>query len=125
MDSRKVVRDFYHVFEKLDLKGLLPFFAPHAMVSSPTLGKKEAAPFYRELFSKTKRFKVMIKELFVNPDNPHRIAAFVNFTWETKESEVMVFEGVVIYEITPQGLIQNIEIIYDAQRARDAWKKAG
>lgn len=126
MDARKVIRDFYHYFEKMDIEGLIPLFAPHAMVNSPTLGKKEAPAFYRELFSKAKRFKVVIHDIFVNPDKPNRLAAYTNFSWETKQGEAMTFEGtVVIFELDPQGKIKFIHIIYDAQRARDALRKAG
>jgi hypothetical protein len=75
MDVKKIIQDFYHHFEKIDLNGLLPFFAPHAMVESPTLGKMEAHAFYRELFSKAKRFRVAIKDIFINPDKPQRAAA--------------------------------------------------
>jgi len=125
MDARKVIRDFYHHFEKMDLEALLPLFAPNAMVDSPTLGKKEAQPFYRELFSKSKRFKVVINDIFVNPDKPQRAAAYVNFSWETKQGDAMTFEGVAIFEMNPQGKIQLIHSIYDAQPARDALRKAG
>lgn len=126
MDARKTIRDFYHHFEKMDLNGLLPLFAPHAKIESPTLGKKEAEPFYRELFSKTKKFKVDIKDIFVNPDKPHRAAVFLSFGWEPKnDNHMMSFQGVVIFEMNPQGKIQSIQIIYDAQAARDAMRKAG
>jgi len=125
MDARKVIRDFYQQFEKMNLEALLPLFAPHAMVESPTLGKKEYQLFYRELFSKTKRIKVVIKDIFVNPDKPQRAAAFVNFNWDTKHGDAMTFEGVVIFEMNPQGKIQLIHIIYDAQLARDALRKVG
>ncbi len=125
MDARKTLQDFYRHFEKKDLEGLLPLLAPHAMVDSPTLGKKEALAFYRELFSKTKAFKVIIKDLFVNPDKPHRVAAFTTFTWETMHGDKNSFETVVIFEMNPQGKIQHIHIIYDAQPAREALRKVG
>lgn len=126
MDSRKIIRDFYHHFEKMDIEGLIPLFAPHAMIESPTLGKKEPRTFYRELFSKTKRFKINIKDIFVNPDKPHRAAAFLDFGWETKHGgDLMTFDGVVIFEMNPQGKIQHILIIYDAQAAREALRKVG
>jgi hypothetical protein len=123
VDAKKIIRDFYQHFEKMDLDALLSLFAPHARIESPTLGKMEAQPFYRELFSKTKRFKVVIKDIFINPDKPQRAAAFVNFGWETKQGDAMNFESVTIFELNPQGKIQMIHIIYDAQPARDALRK--
>jgi ketosteroid isomerase-like protein len=123
MDSRKIIKDFYHQFEKMDLDGLLSLFAPHAIAISPTLGKKEIEPFYRELFTKTKRNKVVIKDIFVNPDHPQRAAAFTSWGWETKHGEIMTFEVVVIFETNPQGKIQQIQIIYDAEAARVALRK--
>ncbi len=125
MDARKVIKDFYHSFQKMDIEALIPLFAPHAMVESPTLGKMEAQSFYRELFSKTKRFKAVLKDFFVNPDNPHRVAAFGDFGWETKHGDNMNFESVVIFDMNQQDKIQMIHIIYDAQLARDALRKAG
>jgi hypothetical protein len=124
MDIRKIIQDFCKHFEKMDLEGLTPMFAQHAIVESPTLGKMEAVPFYRELFSKTKRFKAAIKDIFVNPDKPQRAAAFIDFGWVTKEGDDMGFESVVIFEVNQQGKIQMLHIIYDAQRARDALRKA-
>ncbi len=125
MDARKIIRDFYQHFEKLDLAAVLALFAPHAMVDSPTLGKMEAPAFYRELFSKSKGFKVILKDIFVNPDKPHRAAVFTNFTWQTKHGDKNTFEGIVIFEMNPQGKIQNVQIIYDAQQAREALRKVG
>lgn len=98
---------------------------PKQPEESPTLGKKEAPAFYRELFSKAKRFKVVIKDIFVNPDKPQRAAAFASFSWETKHGDAMTFESVTIFEMNQQGKIQMIHIIYDAQLARDALRKAG
>ena len=95
MDYRKVIRDFYREFEKMNLKWVLSFFAPHAMVHSPTLG------IYPELFSKTNQIKLVIKDLFVNTDNPHRLAAYVNFAmnWKGEEGRSARFEGVAIFDL--------------------------
>ncbi|HEY2811224.1 MAG TPA: nuclear transport factor 2 family protein [Rhabdochlamydiaceae bacterium] len=123
MNVKKIIQDFYHHFEKKDLDGLIALFAPHARVESPTLGKMEAQPFYRELFSKTKHFKTTMKDIFINPDNPHRAATFLSASWETKNGDVLAFESVVIFEMNDQGKIQMIHIIYDAQRAREALRK--
>lgn len=125
MDMRKTIRDFYHHFEEMDIDGILSLCAPHTMVESPTLGKKEVKPFYQELFSKTKRIKTVLKDIFVNPDKPQRAAAFASFNWETKHGDNMNFESVVIFEMNQQGKIQMLHIIYDAQQARDALRKAG
>lgn len=124
MDIRKIIQEFYHDFEKMDLEKILSCFAPHAMVESPTLGKMEAHQFYRELFSKAKRFKASIKDIFINTDKPHRAAAYADFGWETKQGEVMHFESVCIFEINEHGKIKMLHIIYDAQRAREALLKA-
>jgi ketosteroid isomerase-like protein len=125
VDARKIIRDFYHQFEKMDLEAILSLFAPHAIAISPTLGKKEIEPFYRELFAKSKRNKVVIKDIFVNPDHPQRAASFSSWGWETKHGEIMTFEVVVIFEMNTHGKIQQIQIIYDAQAARDALRKEG
>ena len=95
------------------------------MVHSPTLGKKEASVFYPELFSKTNQIKLVIKDLFVNPDNPHRLAAYVNFamTWKGEEGRSAIFEGVAIFDLNAQGKIQLVEVIYDAERAREEMAK--
>src|SRR5690348_10941203 len=124
MDVRKIIQEFYHHFEKMDLEKILSCFAPHAMVESPTLGKMEAHLFYRELFSKAKRFKATLKDIFVNPDKPHRTAAYADFGWETKEGHMMYFESVCIFEINEHGKIKMLHIIYDAERARMALRKA-
>ncbi len=125
MDARKIIREFYQQFEKMDPEALFPLFAPNARVESPTLGKKEAQAFYRELFSKSRRFKVIIHDIFINPDNPQRAAAFVKFGWETKQGDAMTFEGVIIFEMNPEGKILLVQIIYDAQLAREALRKVG
>ena len=122
MDSRKVVRDFYREFEKQNLQGVLSHFAPHAMVHSPTLGKKDAQSFYKELFSQIKPTKVVIKDLFINPEKPHRVAAYVSFTF-AKNDFSHTFDGVVIFELNSHEKIQLVEIIYDAQKAREIWTK--
>jgi len=125
MDARKVIRGFFDHFMKMDLDGLLSFFAPDALVESPALGKMEVESFYRELFSKTKRFKGEVKDIFVNPDNPQRAAAFGKYNWETKHGDTLIFESVVIFEMNQQNKIQMVNIIYDAQQARDALRKTG
>jgi hypothetical protein len=125
MDARKVIRGFYDHFMKMDLDGLLSFFAPHAQVESPALGKMEVKSFYQELFSKTKRFTGELKDIFVNPDNPRRAAAFGKYSWETKHGGTLTFESVVIFEMNQQDKIQMVHIIYDAQQARDALRKTG
>lgn len=119
MDARQMIRDFYREFEKQNLKGVLSYFAPHAMIHSPTLGKKEAQIFYQELFSKTKNSNVVIKDLFVNPDNPRRVAAYVSFTF-ARNGFSHSFDGVSIFEMNSHEKIQQVEIIYDAQKAREA-----
>lgn len=120
MDAKKVIQEFYREFESMNLKGVVAFFAPHAMVHSPVLGKKDPQAFYAELFSLTKAIKINLKDIFVNPDKPHRAAAYLTFTMETKKRESMSFDGVVIFELNAQGKIQSVEIIYDAERARKA-----
>lgn len=125
MDRRKVIRDFYHHFEKMNLEGVLALFDPRAMVHSPTLGKKDAPKFYREMFSKSKQIKVVINDIFINPDQPHRLAAFTNLRWKMKDGEDVNAEVIVIFEINAEGKIQMVHIIYDAQAARDALRKAG
>lgn len=123
MDSRKIIRDFYHAFEKLDLEGILPLFALEAKIHSPTMGTMDPEPFYRDLFHKTKRIKVVLKDIFVNPDKSFRAAAYINMTWEIKVGSPVVFEGVMIFEMTPQHKIRQIDIIYDAARAREVLAK--
>jgi hypothetical protein len=120
----KTIRDFYNHFEKMDLDGIVTFFTSHATVESPTLGKMEARPFYRELFSKTKHLKTHIKDIFINPDNPHRAAVLGSLSWETKQGDTTHLESVVIFEFNPQGKIEMARIIYDAHKAREAFRKA-
>jgi hypothetical protein len=120
MDFRKVVRDYSREFENMNTKGLLAFFAPHAKIHSPVFGHKDPSAFYAEAFSRTKSIKVDIKDIYVNPDRPHHLAAHLTFKWELKTAPAMDFEGVVLYDLSPQGKIQRIDIIYDAERARHA-----
>lgn len=125
MDVTKIVKDFYAKFEKMDLEGVLPLFAPNAMISSPTMGKKTPPVFYKELFSRTTRIRVVIKDILLSPENPNRAAAWTNFGWELKQGDNMTFEGIVIFEINAQGKIESLIVIYDAQLAREALRKAG
>lgn len=125
MDTKKVIREFFHHFEKMDVEGMLPLTAPHAIAISPTLGKKEIKSHYQELFSKSKRIKIVIKDIFINPDNPLRAAAFFSWGWESKHGVVLTFDIVIIFEMNAHGKIQEIQIIYDAQAAREAFRKEG
>lgn len=122
MDRKKIIQQYFQGLEKASYEDVISLFAKNAVILSPLYGEIEAVKFYKELFSITNHSKITLKNIFINPDNPHVAAAHFYYDWTLKDGTPAPFECVDIFEFSsPSNKVQKLTIIYDTSHTRKAF----
>lgn len=117
MDKQGVIKAYFHGLEKVSYEDIIKLFSPNAVVHSPLYGKVEAACFYKELFADTQNSKIVLKNIFVSPDQPNTAAAHFIYSWTMKDGTFVQFECVDLFEFA-LDMIASLTIIYDTYHTR-------
>lgn len=119
MDKQDVIKAYFRGLEKASYEDIIKLFSPDAVVHSPLYGKVEAVRFYKELFEDTQNSKIVLKNIFISPDQPNTAAAHFIYSWTMKDGTQVQFECVdVFYFALQNDTILSLTIIYDTYRTR-------
>jgi hypothetical protein len=124
MDKASILKAYFRGLEKSSYQDVIKLFSPKAIVNSPLYGQVEAFVFYKELFSDTNASKILLKNIFINPENPNTAAVHFIYFWTLKDGNEIKFECVDVFDFVPrQDKIQSLTIIYDTYQRRASFSK--
>ncbi|MFJ1959064.1 nuclear transport factor 2 family protein [Streptomyces microflavus] len=111
--------------EGADVEAVLKLFAPSAMVHSPLYGPKLATDFYPALFADTSSSRLTL--LGVMEGNTKQGAGLISFwfhfDWKLPSGESAPFDVVDLAELSEDGRIAALRIVYDTVDVRPAFER--
>jgi ketosteroid isomerase-like protein len=124
MDDAELVASYLAALEQADLVGVLKLFTPDAVVHSPLYGPMPAAQFYPALFADTGESRLTLKGTMAGrSDGDGRLLAFwFHFDWRLPSGRQAPFDVVDLAELSDDGRISSLRIIYDTVDVRPAFE---
>lgn len=114
MDHKKTIQKYYRRIQAQDYKGILALFSKKGWVVHPVFGKRGAGPFFKRLLSVSVVNRTRIKNLFVDPKQPNRVAAYLSDQVKTNEGEKYAIPHIVhVFDFSKEGTIKQITVIFD------------
>ena len=107
----ELIDEYLAALEVGDAERVLAIFAPDGIVHSPLYGSVPARQFYPTLFADTAEAKLTLRRVF--RDDREAVAFWFDFAWVLADGTPAPFTVVDIAELTEDGLIANLHIIYD------------
>ena len=112
----ELIDEYRAALEARDAKRVLALFAPDGIVHSPLYGAVSARQFYPTLFADTAKFRLRLRRVF--RDDSEAVAFWFDFTWVLADGTSASSTAVDIAELTEDGLIASLYIVYDTSPIR-------
>jgi hypothetical protein len=112
----ELIDEYLAALEVGDADRVLALFAPEGTVHSPLYGAVPARQFYPTLFADTAELRLRLRRVF--RDDSEAVAFWFDFSWVLAEGTSASSTVVDIAELTNDGLIASLHIIYDASPIR-------
>jgi ketosteroid isomerase-like protein len=123
MKIEAVLNRYLTALEKGSYEDVMVLFAEGATVHSPLYGKVAASLFYRDLFEDTQKSTITPLEYFISATDEHTAAVHFRYKWILKDGTPTSFECVDILQLTPDGKIDHLTIIYDTATIRQKFEE--
>lgn len=120
MEPEEILTQYLHSLEKGDYEGILELFTQDAVVSSPLYGDIKASQFYRDLLRDTTKSRITLLNLFKSMKNVG--AAHFLYEWILRDGTVTSFECVDVMDVSDDGKIEHLTIIYDTFEIRNVFE---
>jgi hypothetical protein len=117
-----LIDEYLAALEVGDAKRVLALFAPDGIVHSPLYGAVPAREFYPTLFADTAEIRLGLRRVF--RDDREAVAFWFDFTWVLAGGTSASSTIVDIAELTEDGLISSLHIIYDTAPIRGGFEQA-
>jgi len=121
MDPRASMLAYLEYLGSADIAGLRSLFAPNAKVLSPLYGELEATAFYDRLMEDTSASSLNLHHHWYD-EKSRRGALFFAYGWDMANGQFAQFDVVDIIDFNHLGEIEKLQIIYDTEATRSAWK---
>ena len=118
----ELIDEYLAALEVGDPERVLALFAPDGIVHSPLYGAVPAQHFYPTLFADTAEAKLTLRRVF--RDDREAVAFWFDFAWVLADGTPALFTVVDIAELTADGLIASLHIIYDTSPIRGDFEQA-
>ncbi|MEO8261600.1 MAG: nuclear transport factor 2 family protein [Pseudolysinimonas sp.] len=107
-----------------DVPTMLALFTPDAVVHSPLYGDVPAGEFYPTLFADTGAAELTLLGTMRGESVTGRplVSFLFHFGWTLPNGTSAPFDVVDVAELSPDGLIADLRIIYDTVRVRPAFE---
>ncbi|MFL6045723.1 MAG: nuclear transport factor 2 family protein [Propionibacteriaceae bacterium] len=112
----ELINEYLAALEVGDAERVLALFAPDGIVHSPLYGAVPARQFYPTLFADTAELRVRLRRVF--RDDSEAVAFWFDFSWALAGGTSASSTIVDIAELTKDGLIASLYIVYDASPIR-------
>jgi len=117
----ELIDEYLAALEVGDADRVLALFAPEGTVHSPLYGAVPAQQFYPTLFADTAKLRLRLRRVF--RDDSEAVAFWFDFSWVLAEGTSASSTVVDIAELTNDGLIASLHIIYDASPIRGGFNR--
>jgi len=117
----ELIDEYLAALEVGDAKRVLALFAPDGIVHSPLYGAVPAQQFYPALFADSAEIRLGLRRVFRDRD---AVAFWFDFTWVLAGGTSASSTIVDIAELTEDGLISSLHIIYDTAPVRGGFEQA-
>ncbi len=122
MKIENTLTQYLQFLEKGNYQSIAQLFTSDAVIRSPLYGELPASAFYEQLLNDTTQSRITLLNLFAN--EPKRIgAAHFLYEWVLKEGTVTSFECVDVVHFSDSGKIDQLTIIYDTYKTRQAFEE--
>ena len=120
MHSLKLCQQYFVAVNERNLERIGALFAPDATVLSPIIsGALNVRDFHQRLFEDMQHTLTKIKTVFGSVNSVASIALHFSHTWTLADGKVVNFDGVNIFELTPDGTrFTKLTIICDTTSVR-------
>jgi ketosteroid isomerase-like protein len=118
----ELVDEYLAALEVGDVERVLALFAPDGIVYSPLYGSVPARQFYPKLFADTAESRLTLRRVF--RDDREAVAFWFDFAWVLADGTSALFTVVDIAELTDDGLIASLHIVYDTAPIRGDFEQA-
>jgi hypothetical protein len=119
MYAFELCRKYQHAINNGQFDRALAFFASNATVTTPIAGTMTAVEYHDQLVRHTKQAIVRLRNIFEGLNSAPSIAMHLHYTWILKTGKVIEFNGVDLYEFTPdRKKFSSLTIIYDSAPVR-------
>jgi ketosteroid isomerase-like protein len=118
----ELIDEYLAALEIGDAERVLALFAPDGVVHSPLYGSMPARQFYPTLFADTAESKLTLRRVF--RDDREAVAFWFDFAWVLADGTPAPFTVVDIAELTEDGLIASLHIVYDTSPIRGDFERA-
>ena len=118
----ELIDEYLAALEVGDAERVLALFASDGIVHSPLYGSVPARQFYPTLFADTAEAKLTLRRVF--RDDREAVAFWFDFGWVLADGTPAPFTVVDIAELTEDGLIADLPIIYDTSPIRGDFQQA-
>jgi SnoaL-like domain len=110
--------------EAADEARVLTLFTGDAIVHSPLYGRVPAAEFYPALFRDTTRASLTLHGVTsgISPTGAPLVSLWFHFAWRLGDGRDAPFDVVDMLELSPDGQITSLHIIYDTVEVRPAFE---
>ena len=111
-----MVAGYLAALESNESSRILRFFAPDAIVISPTYGVVRAAEFYPKLCFDTLKAEIDVRTICAADDDPRTVFAYFDYLWTLKDGTAKHLEVVDIFRLSGQT-IGSLRIFADGLKA--------
>jgi hypothetical protein len=118
----ELIDEYLAALEVGDAKRVLALFAPDGIVHSPLYGAVPARQFYPTLFADSAEIRLRLRRVF--RADSEAVAFWFDFTWVLADGTSASSTIVDIAELTEDGLIASLDIIYDTAPIRGDFEEA-
>src|SRR5215207_8817877 len=118
----ELIDEYLAALEVGDAERVLALFAPDGIVHSPLYGSVPARQFYPKLFADTAESRLTLRRVF--RDDRDAVAFWFDFAWVLADGTSALFTVVDIAELTEDGLIASLHIVYDTAPIREDFQQA-
>jgi hypothetical protein len=124
MTPRQLADAYLAALKASDETGVLALFAADAIVHSPLYGPVPAAEFYPALFRDTTRASLTLHGVTSgkSPTGAPLVGLWFHFDWRLGNGRDAPFDVVDMLELSPDGQITSLHIIYDTIEVRPAFE---
>jgi hypothetical protein len=120
----RIIKTYAQALKDNDYQTMISLFSQDAQVFSFQVGEKSPSDFFQNLFGKSDRTKVEIKNIFFDLDNKKRAAAYIYIESIWNKQTPIPFEAVDIFEFDQENKIKSLKIILDTYPIRKLKEKS-
>lgn len=125
MGPRELAEAYLDALGRADLATMLSLFRDGALVHSPLYGPVPASEFFPALFGDTAESRLTLRGVTQGEDSAGTplVSIWFHFDWRLPSGRRAPFDVVDVLELTPDGRIRILRIVYDTADIRPIFEQ--